>query len=69
MKTIFDYVDEIPFQENRTRKQFQNQLRTLLRKDGVNFVNAIYAHDGDCITCGECGRCPGIHLVSEIKKA
>lgn len=30
---------------------------------------AVYDKDGNCITCGECGRCPGVHIVGLNTKA
>lgn len=30
-------------------------------------IYAQYDDAGNCLTCGECDRCPGVHCSSEVK--
>ena len=40
-----------------------------LRRRGIPHAPAQYDAGGNCLTCGECGRCPGIHTFEEIQAA
>lgn len=40
-----------------------------LRRRGIPHSPAHYDAGGNCLTCGECGRCPGVHTFEEIQKA
>ena len=39
-----------------------------LKRLGIPHAEAHY-QAGVCLTCGECGRCPGVHTFEEIQKA
>lgn len=41
----------------------------VLRRMGIPHSPAQYDKAGNCLTCGECGRCPGVHTFEEIQKA
>jgi hypothetical protein len=40
-----------------------------LRRRGIPHSPAQYDAGGNCLTCGECGRCPGVHTFEEIQRA
>lgn len=40
-----------------------------LRRRGIPHAPAQYDADGNCLTCGEGGRCPGVHTFEEIQRA
>ena len=40
-----------------------------LRRRGIPHSPAQYDAGGNCLTCGEAGRCPGVHTFEEIQKA
>lgn len=40
-----------------------------LRRRGIPHSPAQYDAGGNCLTCGECGRCPGVHTFEEIQNA
>lgn len=40
-----------------------------LRRQGIPHSPAQYDEAGNCLTCGECGRCPGVHTFEEIQQA
>ena len=40
-----------------------------LRRRGIPHAPAQYDAGGNCLTCGECGRCPGVHTFEEIQRA
>ena len=40
-----------------------------LRRRGIPHSPAQYDAGGNCLTCGECGRCPGVHTFEEIQQA
>ena len=51
--------------EDMTRDVLSARLRRL----GIPHSPAQYDEDGNCLTCGECGRCPGVHTFEEIQAA
>jgi len=40
-----------------------------LRRSGIPHSPAQYDADGNCLTCGEGRRCPGVHTFEEIQAA
>jgi len=40
-----------------------------LRRRGIPHSPAHYDTGGNCLTCGESGRCPGVHTFEEIQAA
>lgn len=40
-----------------------------LRRRGIPHAPAQYDAGGNCLTCGEGGRCPGVHTFEEIQAA
>lgn len=44
-------------------------LSAELRRLGIPHSPAQYDKAGDCLTCGEAGRCPGVHTFEEIQNA
>jgi len=40
-----------------------------LRRRGIPHSPAQYDAGGNCLTCGEGGRCPGVHTFEEIQQA
>ena len=40
-----------------------------LRRRGIPHSLAQYDAGGNCLTCGEGGRCPGVHTFEEIQQA
>lgn len=40
-----------------------------LRRRGIPHSPAQYDAGGNCLTCGEAGRCPGVHTFEEIQEA
>jgi hypothetical protein len=51
-----------------TRSQFFTKQKGILLKSGKIPVKAIYDKAGNCIICGECGRCPGWHTVEDAQR-
>lgn len=47
-----------------TREQFATLFRTFLIVRGWTYYTARIGADGNCLTCGEAGRCPGSHVLS-----
>ena len=48
---------------------FAEAIAARLRKLGIPNSPAQYDEAGNCLTCGECGRCPGVHTFEEILEA
>ena len=44
-------------------------VSSVLRKMGIPHSPAQYDAAGNCLTCGEAGRCPGVHTFEEIQAA
>ena len=55
-------LDTIPFQPHRTRRQYERQVYATFRRAGVSPIKAVMDEAGNCVACGEAGRCPGWHL-------
>lgn len=61
MKSEREVIDMVPYHLGRTRDEYISEVKVALQKAGCNFFEAAYDSAGNCITCGEAGRCPGIH--------
>ena len=72
MKTATSIGIEV---QRRNGKPFANKLfytaaiSVELRRQGIPHSPAQYDESGNCLTCGECGRCPGVHTFEEIQQA
>lgn len=51
----------------RTQKQYQDAIRRMILKAGKIAFKAIEDGEGNCLTCGESGRCPGWHTNEGIE--
>lgn len=49
----------------RTAAQYRAHVRKTIIRAGYTPVAATYDQAGNCLTCGECGRCPGWHTTEE----
>lgn len=58
----YDLLDAQPY-TLRTRADYTRFARALFRRHGFYTVTATYDEAGNCLLCGECGRCPGVHLA------
>ncbi len=47
---------------------FAAAVRRELKRAGEVPVRADIDEAGNCTTCGECGRCPGWHAESEVRR-
>ena len=45
------------------RNGYNQAVRRAFLKAGYTPIRAQYNPAGDCLTCGECGRCPGYHAA------
>jgi hypothetical protein len=52
----------------KTRFQYLADQRKKIAGMGLTPVKATYDRAGNCVFCGEAGRCPGWHTVEEIKR-
>ncbi len=52
----------IPFKPNRTPKQYQREVYRAIVRSGYLARLADYDNEGNCVICGEAGRCPGWHI-------
>jgi hypothetical protein len=50
-----------------TFKEYSIKIKNKLIDGGHYPVQAIYDISGNCVICGEAGRCPGWHTKEEIK--
>jgi len=50
-------------------KAYTAAISVELRRQGIPHSPAQYDEAGNCLTCGECGRCPGVHTFEEIQQA
>jgi hypothetical protein len=54
--------------EYKSRAQYEKAQRNAILKSGSVAYKAIYNKSGDCLICGEAGRCPGWHTSKEQSK-
>ncbi len=52
-----------------TQALYTKAISDYLREHGIPHAPAKYDDKGNCLTCGECGRCPGVHTFEEIQQA
>lgn len=75
MITGFEAADEVSRRRWRrfgrgfpTEESFRRAVRMELRNcTGVDPVRAVYDGAGNCVICGEAGRCPGWHHPDEAR--
>jgi len=48
------------------RHDFRRWVKTILKAAGENPQPAVEDRGGNCIICGEAGRCPGWHTLDDI---
>ena len=63
--TLFDLRPTIA-PAYKTRTQYNAKVRRSLIGSGKTPIKATYDDDGNCMVCGEAGRCPGWHTASEL---
>lgn len=67
MITVIALIGDMPGTPFESRKAFERAVkRHVYRKTGEEPRKAIYDDAGNCIVCGECGRCPGWHTLQEF---
>lgn len=49
-----------------SRAAYTKAARRVLKAWGYQVAQARHDNAGDCLTCGECGRCPGVHIVGRL---
>lgn len=45
-----------------SRRAYYKAVKRAFSKYGITPARAAYDAEGNCLQCGECGRCPGWHL-------
>ena len=45
-----------------SREAFQKTFKAVMQSNGFKMYDAQYDDGGNCLTCGEAGRCPGSHI-------
>lgn len=58
-------ADLVPYKPNRTRAEFIKEVQAVFVRALVPNYAAEYDEAGNCTTCGEAGRCPGRHALTE----
>ena len=48
-----------------SRKAYEAAVKHGLIRQGKHPIKARYDRAGNCLICGECGRCPGYHERKE----
>jgi len=44
-------------------------IRASIKRQGMQPIRAIDDRAGNCIFCGEAGRCPGYHALEDVRVA
>jgi predicted aldo/keto reductase-like oxidoreductase len=50
-----------------SRVAYERAQYRAIKKTGTPPVKAQYDEAGNCVICGECGRCPGWHTPQEAE--
>ena len=66
--TAIEIIDKLPFKSFKSRKAHVEQNRRAILNAGCMPIKSIQDEAGNCIFCGECGRCPGYHTLDEVQK-
>ncbi len=70
MKTARQILARLPHRCFESRAAFLTaNFRALASETGQQPHAAIEDHAGNCLVCGEAGRCPGWHLAEEFERA
>jgi len=70
MKTVIQIIHDLPGAPFASRALYERAvMRHVVRRVGEMPLRATYDAAGNCLTCGEAGRCPGWHLPEEISVA
>lgn len=70
MNTVKQILARLPARSFPTRAAYRNHARILVvAVTGRQPFAAIEDTAGNCLVCGESGRCPGWHLEAEFKRA
>lgn len=48
--------------------QFTGQVKRALERQGIKPIPTVRDAGNNCVYCGECGRCPGVHDPNNPKK-
>jgi len=67
MKAV-DIIERLPAKPCGSRDEFHRRVHRAIREAGHKPVRAEYDQAGNCITCGEAGRCPGWHTADELRR-
>ncbi len=62
------FVRDSAINHIKSRKNFMAHQKQIIIRDGKMPIKATYDNGGDCVFCGEAGRCPGWHTLREIKE-
>ena len=69
IEILYTVVDTRLKQHNRpfcSRSALERAVKREFAKQGITAIRAQYDSYGDCMVCGECGRCPGYHTPDEV---
>lgn len=60
-------LGDFPHKTYSSFEAYSLAVKRFFKKRGFQVQKAIYDSSGDCIYCGECGRCPGVHIKQPIR--
>lgn len=64
---IADLVAEMPSRTYKSRAGFRAAVRRfVVKRTGCEPVSVATDRAGNCVVCGEAGRCCGLHLYGEV---
>lgn len=63
-----DLMRALPARTYPSESAYRRAVRRAIERTGHHAIRAHYDAAGNCIICGECGRCPGWHFQSEVTK-
>lgn len=61
------FIRDSVIANTKNRKTFMAGEKRRISREGKTPIKATYDKAGDCVFCGEAGRCPGWHTANEIK--
>jgi hypothetical protein len=67
MKAV-EIIERLPVKPTRSRGEYTRRVHRAIREAGHKPVRAEYDAAGNCIYCGEAGRCPGWHTAVELRR-
>lgn len=60
-------ISKLPYKCFQSRTSYANRNKRAIEKAGYTPVKPHYDKAGNCVICGEAGRCPSWHTIDDLE--